>query len=78
MLNNEQGEKLLRMILAAAPESGVVAEDLGMVPDYVRPCLKKLHIPGFTIPIFERVEKDLSFKPKETHEKLSLSNLWYP
>ncbi|MBA4074923.1 MAG: 4-alpha-glucanotransferase [Cyanobacteria bacterium PR.023] len=71
-LNNEQGEKLLRMILAAAPDSGVVAEDLGMVPDYVRPCLKKLQIPGFTIPIFERVEKDLSFKPKETHEKLSL------
>ncbi|MFA6559125.1 MAG: 4-alpha-glucanotransferase, partial [Candidatus Obscuribacterales bacterium] len=71
-LNNEQGEKLLRMILAAAPNSGVVAEDLGMVPDYVRPCLQKLHIPGFTIPIFERVEKDQSFKPKETHAKLSL------
>ncbi|CAN5393119.1 4-alpha-glucanotransferase [soil metagenome] len=71
-LNNDQGEKLLKMILAAAPNSGVVAEDLGMVPDYVRPCLQKLHIPGFTIPIFERVEKDQSFKPKETHEKLSL------
>jgi len=71
-LNLAQGEVLLRMILAAAPNCGVVAEDLGMVPDYVRPCLQKLGIPGFTIPIFERVEKDRSFKAKETHEKLSL------
>lgn len=71
-LNNKQGEELLAMILKAAPECGVVAEDLGMVPDYVRPCLQKLGIPGFTIPIFERIEKDRSFKPKETHEILSL------
>ncbi len=71
-LNLAQGEALLRMILAAAPDCGVVAEDLGMVPDYVRPCLKKLGVPGFTIPIFERVEKDRSFKAKETQPELAL------
>lgn len=71
-LNCSQGEKLLKMILAAAPECGVVAEDLGMVPDYVRPALKKLGIPGFTIPIFERDESDRSFVPMEEHPQLSL------
>lgn len=71
-LNCRQGEKLLKVILAAAPECGVVAEDLGLVPDYVRPSLVKLGIPGFTIPIFERNEKDRSFTPKEEHAKLSL------
>ena len=71
-LNLAQGELLLRMIQSAAPDCGVVAEDLGMVPDYVRPCLRKLEIPGFTIPIFERVEKDRSFKTKESQPKLAL------
>ena len=73
-LNCEEGTVLLSMILSAAREKNckVVAEDLGMVPDYVRPRLKELGIPGFTIPIFERVEEDRSFKPKETHEQLSL------
>lgn len=72
MLNCKQGEKLLKMILAAAPECGVVAEDLGLVPDYVRPSLQALGIPGFTIPIFERNEEDRSFTPKEDHAELSL------
>jgi 4-alpha-glucanotransferase len=44
-----------------------------MVPDYVRPLLHKLGIAGFAIPIFERVEEDRSFKPKETLAELSLA-----
>jgi len=75
-LNCAEGSEFLQVILDAAGENcGVVAEDLGMVPDYVRPRLKELGIPGFTIPIFERVEKDRSFKTRAQHEVLSLVTL---
>jgi len=75
-LNCAEGSEFLQVILdAAGPNCGVVAEDLGMVPDYVRPRLKELGIPGFTIPIFERNEKDRSFKTRAQHEVLSLVTL---
>lgn len=70
--NAAQGEHLLSMVLeAAGGEIGVVAEDLGMVPDYVRPILQELEIPGFSIPIFER-EHDGSLKHKSSLPPLSL------
>jgi 4-alpha-glucanotransferase len=75
-LNCREGTELLEMILeAAGPNCGVVAEDLGMVPDYVRPRLKELGIPGFTIPIFERDEETREFKTRAEHEALSLVTL---
>jgi 4-alpha-glucanotransferase len=67
------GEKLLKMLMDASGQSGIVAEDLGTVPEYVRPLLQKLGIAGFVIPIFERVEEDKSFKPKETLSELGLA-----
>lgn len=70
-LNRAQGQELLTMIIDAAGSSGVVAEDLGTVPDYVRPLLKDLGIPGFSIPIFERLP-DRNFKPKESLPPLNL------
>jgi 4-alpha-glucanotransferase len=51
-LNAREGEALLRMIQEAAGETGVVAEDLGVVPKYVPGILQKLRIPGFAIPQF--------------------------
>jgi 4-alpha-glucanotransferase len=72
--NSREGEALLVMIQEAAGESGVVAEDLGTVPWYVRPMLRQLGIPGFAIPIFERDEKTKEFKPKEELHELILSN----
>ncbi|MBU6450302.1 MAG: 4-alpha-glucanotransferase [Cyanobacteria bacterium REEB67] len=76
-LNCRDGSEFLQVILDAAGDNcGVVAEDLGMVPDYVRPRLKELGIPGFTIPIFERDEKkDRAYKTREEHEELSLVTL---
>ncbi len=47
--NLAQGDRFLRMILAAAGTSEVVAEDLGTVPPYVRPHLLSLDVPGFKI-----------------------------
>lgn len=67
-LNAADGEAILKVVLEAAGKQGVVAEDLGVVPPYVRPLLRKMGIPGFAIPIFERNEKDQSFiKPSELH-----------
>lgn len=72
--NCKDGEALLKMLMEASGDSGIVAEDLGIVPEYVRPLLKKLGIAGFVIPIFERVgEDDESFKPKETLPVLGLA-----
>lgn len=48
--NLASGDKYLRMILAAADgRAEVVAEDLGTVPDYVRPHLLSLDVPGFKV-----------------------------
>lgn len=74
-LNADEGEEILRVIMDAARESGIVAEDLGVVPDYVRPLLKKLGIAGFYIPIFERDEEEggRDFKPADQIPALSLA-----
>ncbi len=71
-LNAEEGQALLQVILSAAGKAGVVAEDLGMVPDYVRPILTKMGIPGFTIPYWER-SADQELKSIKTLPKLSLA-----
>ncbi len=51
--NRREGEKYLRMILEAAGEAEVIAEDLGTVPDYVRPSLAELGIAGMKVPQWE-------------------------
>jgi len=71
--NCQDGQARLKVILEAAGAAFVVAEDLGVVPAYVRPTLKKLGIPGFAIPIFERDESDRSFVPKEKLPAVSLA-----
>jgi 4-alpha-glucanotransferase len=71
--NCAQGKELLEMILKASGDIGIVAEDLGMVPDYVRPLLQELGIPGFYIPQFERKKEDETYKPVEKIPKLSLA-----
>lgn len=52
--NQSQGEEILRVVLAASGETTVVAEDLGVVPEYVPLTLHELGIPGFRIPAFSR------------------------
>ena len=51
--NRAQGDTLLRMVLDAAGETRLIGEDLGTVPEYVRPNLTALGIAGFKIPIWE-------------------------
>lgn len=70
-INHQQGEELLRMVLDSAGATSVVAEDLGMVPDYVRPSLTNMGIPGFKIPLFER-NHDGSYKNSNEYPPLSV------
>ncbi len=70
--NQAQGEELLRMIQTSAGETLVVAEDLGVVPDYVPPTLEKLGIPGFRIPMLFR-EPDGAYSDPKQYPRLSLA-----
>lgn len=84
--NQHQGEEILRVLLDAAGDTGVVAEDLGMVPDYVPVSLKKLGIPGFRIPSFNRDRHGryadpahyprLSLAQPATHDHPTLAATW--
>ncbi len=71
-VNQAQGEELLRMIQEAAGETTVVAEDLGVVPEYVPPTLEKLGIPGFRIPMLFR-NHDGSYSDPKKYPRLSLA-----
>lgn len=70
-VNRSQGEGILRVILDAAGETTVIAEDLGVVPDYVPVSLASLDIPGFKIPHFER-NKDYTWKDAALYPRLSI------
>jgi 4-alpha-glucanotransferase len=70
--NQAQGEELLRMVLDAAGDTTVVAEDLGVVPDYAPVSLRKLGIPGFRIPSFNR-EPDGRYADPSEYPRLSLA-----
>ncbi|MCE0484193.1 MAG: 4-alpha-glucanotransferase [Methylacidiphilales bacterium] len=72
-LNCADGEALLRMIQEAAGSTAVVAEDLGVVPKYVPKLLKKLGIPGFTIPHFLVDPETREFVPKDKIDEVTVA-----
>jgi len=70
--NQSHGEEILRMVLESSGDTGVIAEDLGVVPDYVPTTLQKLDVPGFRIPAFFR-EQDGSYSDPAHYPRLSLT-----
>ncbi len=83
--NRAHGEEFLRVLLEETGEHRLVGEDLGTVPEYVRPSLLELGIPGFRIPFWERQgsglvsgsEYDaLSVATYATHDHEPLRALW--
>lgn len=70
--NQAQGEEILRVVLEASGDTTVVAEDLGVVPEYVPPTLLKLSTPGFRIPMLFR-EPDGSYADPKRYPRLSLA-----
>jgi 4-alpha-glucanotransferase len=69
--NEREGEEYLRVVLDEAGAARVVGEDLGVVPEYVRPNLQSLGIAGFKIPQWEM--RDGTVSPGDKYEPLSVA-----
>jgi 4-alpha-glucanotransferase len=69
--NKREGEEYLRVVLQEAGAARVIGEDLGVVPDYVRPNLRSLGIAGFKIPQWEM--HDGMIIPGQMYERLSVA-----
>jgi 4-alpha-glucanotransferase len=84
--NRAHGEELLRQLLDETGVYRLIGEDLGTVPDYVRPSLQSLRIPGFKIPFWEQdatgdlvagdAYERLSVATFATHDHEPLRALW--
>ncbi len=84
--NRREGDEYLRALLSEVGENRLIAEDLGVVPDYVRPNLTALGIAGFKIPQWERRQdwhlvagRDyprLSVTTYATHDHFPLAAFW--
>jgi 4-alpha-glucanotransferase len=70
--NRQEGEQYLRAVLEESGTSRVVGEDLGTVPDYVRPSLRSLGIAGFKIPQWENHSDGRSIPGRE-YQRLSVA-----
>lgn len=70
--NQAQGEEILRVLMEASGDTTIVAEDLGVVPDYVPSTLQKLEIPGFRIPTLFR-DPDGAYADPKKYPRLSLA-----
>jgi 4-alpha-glucanotransferase len=85
MANRRNGEEYLNMMKETAGHCEIIAEDLGMVPDYVRPSLAELCIAGMKVPQWE-FENDkvmsganypsISFATYTTHDHAPLKVQW--
>jgi 4-alpha-glucanotransferase len=69
--NREQGEEILHVLNEVCGEHRLIGEDLGALPDYVRPSLLSLGIAGFRVPFWE-VEPDGRLIPGERYDRLSV------
>lgn len=84
--NRATGEKYLALVNDAAGSAGVIAEDLGLVPDYVRPSLEHLRIAGMKVPQWEwddfhritpgQSYHELSFATYATHDHKPMKAQW--
>ena len=70
-LNKREGEEYLRVVLEEAGIGRVIGEDLGVVPEYVRPNLRSLGIAGFKIPQWESYNGMII--PGEAYERFSIA-----
>lgn len=70
--NRADGERLLGALAEETGKYRLMGEDLGTVPDYVRPSLRSLDICGFKVPMWEK-EWDSSLTPGDAYEPLSVA-----
>ena len=69
--NRREGEQYLRAVLEESGDARVIGEDLGTVPDYVRPSLRSLGVAGFKIPQWEFYHGRVT--PGAEYERLSVA-----
>jgi 4-alpha-glucanotransferase len=83
--NRHDGEEYLKVVLEEAGATRVIGEDLGTVPEYVRPHLHSLCVAGFKIPQWEffhgRVTPGDEYEPLSvatyaTHDHKPIRALW--
>jgi len=84
--NRDDGDLRLRGILADITGEEVIAEDLGWVPEYVRPHLADLNITGFRIPHWDcdayghpnpgNSFPELTFATYSTHDHDPVNGIW--
>ena len=63
-----RGEKVLRAISEAAGPGAVIAEDLGVIPPFVRQTMTRLGLPGYKVLPWEKDEHFMSRDPREFPE----------
>ncbi len=70
--NCANGEERLKPLLEEVGEFRLIGEDLGTVPDYVRPNLTSLGIAGFKVPQWE-TRWDTHLIPGQEYQRLSVT-----
>ncbi|MEY2577661.1 MAG: 4-alpha-glucanotransferase [Verrucomicrobiota bacterium] len=84
--NRREGEEYLRAVVEESRDTRVAGEDLGTVPEYVRPSLRSLGVAGFKIPQWENHPdgrsisggdyQRLSIATYATHDHQPVRALW--
>jgi 4-alpha-glucanotransferase len=84
--NQREGEEYLRAVVEESRDTRVAGEDLGTVPDYIRPSLRSLGVAGFKIPQWENHPdgrsisggdyQRLSIATYATHDHKPVRALW--
>jgi 4-alpha-glucanotransferase len=63
-----RGDKVLRAIIDAAGPGAVIAEDLGVIPPFVRETMTRLGLPGYKVLPWEKDEQFMSRDPRSFPE----------
>ena len=71
MANQAEGEEYLKALLEVVGTNRLIGEDLGCVPEYVRPSLSSLGIAGFKVPQWEK-EHDSRLIDGNHYQRLSV------
>lgn len=81
-----RGEKVLRAMLEAAGPGAVIAEDLGVIPPFVRETMTRLGLPGYRVLPWEKDERfmprdprgfpELSVATWSTHDTAPITAWW--
>lgn len=83
----DHGERVLRAVTEAAGKGTVIAEDLGVIPDWAREAMTQLQLPGYKVLPWERDENfiprdvkafpELSVATWSTHDTFPITAWWY-